>query len=252
MRSTIRRFLAACVLAASSALAAPFVRGDVNQDGTVDIADAVRCLGYLFAGQESVAECLDSADVNDSGLVDIADPIYLLAYLFAKAASPVAPFPACGEDRPGDDLSCEFFVSLGCPPLDPPSGTLVGTSDCKGEAKGDDELLDRECIRYAWEDGVVRLTHVSGSFNCCADIQAEVTVEGTTITIIETEVFESYACPCMCLYDVELEVRNLIPGAYTISFGSETKTDITCTAGLMPGTDGIYCEPRSGYPWRTE
>lgn len=252
MRSTIRQFLVACVLAASPALAAPFVRGDVNQDGTVDIADAVRCLGYLFAGERSVAECLDAADVNDSGLVDIADPISLLGYLFAKAAPPVAPFPACGEDESGDGMSCAFFTSRQCAPVDPPSGALLAVSGCKGEAEGDDELLDRECIRYAWEDGVVRLTHVSGSFNCCADIQAEVTVEGTTITVIETETFESYACPCMCLYDVEIEVRNLIPGAYTISFGSETRTAITCAAELMPGTDGIYCEPRSDYPWRTE
>ena len=237
-------------LCAAFSSADSFRRGDVNQDGKYDIADAIKALSYLFSSEPST--CVDAIDVNDDGNVDIADPISLLGYLFAKAAPPVAPFPACGEDESGDGMSCAFFTSRQCAPVDPPSGALLAVSGCKGEAEGDDELLDRECLRYAWEDGVVRLTHVSGSFNCCADIQAEVTVEGTTITVIETETFESYACPCMCLYDVEIDVRNLIPGAYTISFGSETRTAITCAAELMPGTDGIYCEPRSDYPWRTE
>lgn len=92
-----------------------FSRGDCNDDGGFDIADAVRLLGFLFPGPGGAAplECEDSCDANDDGSLDIADSVRILDALFGMPATPlVMPHPACGEDPSGDGLLCEESV---CP-----------------------------------------------------------------------------------------------------------------------------------------
>jgi hypothetical protein len=84
----------------------PFIRGEVNGDGNVDLSDAVAVLGYLFLGSEEPG-CLKSADTNDTGALDLTDPVYLLGFLFLGGPSPPGPHPECGVDRTKDDLGCE-------------------------------------------------------------------------------------------------------------------------------------------------
>jgi hypothetical protein len=89
----------------------PFTRGDANDDGGMDIADAVSVLSYLFANGKEPA-CLDSADTNDSGEIDIADVVALLGNLFASGDPLPAPFYACDADPTPEaprDLPCEQF-----------------------------------------------------------------------------------------------------------------------------------------------
>jgi len=81
-----------------------FVRGDANGDGTIDIADPIEILGYLFGG--GVVGSTSACDSNDSGAVDIADPIYILSYLFSVGLPPAAPFPEPGPDPTPDAFSC--------------------------------------------------------------------------------------------------------------------------------------------------
>ena len=85
--------------------AAPFVRGDFNDDASVNIGDPIAILDYLFTAREE-PRCLDAGDSNDDGCVDITDPVYLLNFLFAGTVSPRAPFPDCGEDPTSDRLAC--------------------------------------------------------------------------------------------------------------------------------------------------
>ena len=84
-----------------------FVRGDTNLDGTIDIADPIRSLSYLFSGAAIL--CVDAADSNDDGAVDVADPIHQLAYLFSQGPSPTTPFPECGPDPTRDSSDCAAF-----------------------------------------------------------------------------------------------------------------------------------------------
>jgi hypothetical protein len=49
--------------------------------------------------------CLDGADANDDGLVDITDAIRLLQHLFLGGGS-LPPPAACGGDPTADDLGC--------------------------------------------------------------------------------------------------------------------------------------------------
>ncbi|MBI4602779.1 MAG: S8 family serine peptidase, partial [Planctomycetes bacterium] len=81
-------------------------RGDCNDDGTVDLSDAVAALSFLFAGAQEPA-CEKACDTNDDGGVDISDPIAVLNYLFSGGKRPADPFPACGPDPTEDALTCE-------------------------------------------------------------------------------------------------------------------------------------------------
>jgi hypothetical protein len=90
----------------------PFRRGDVQFDSRVDLTDAMSILGCLFL-DEKCPICWDSADGNDDGFVEISDAIYLLNYEFLAASPPPAPFPDCGVDPTDDGLTCDDYSS--CP-----------------------------------------------------------------------------------------------------------------------------------------
>jgi hypothetical protein len=62
----------------------------------------------LFA-QGSTPTCLDAADANDDGAVDIADAIALLSHLFAGSGDVPQPFAECGIDPTVDGLGCERY-----------------------------------------------------------------------------------------------------------------------------------------------
>ena len=90
-------------------LAPPFRRSDCNDDGTVDISDAVCTLEWLFLGGDAPS-CVASANTNGDGQVDLSDPVSLLNHLFLGGPPPVAPFPKCGPGSPTDEeIGCERF-----------------------------------------------------------------------------------------------------------------------------------------------
>lgn len=75
-----------------------FLRGDSNADATVDIADAVALLDYLFSAG-STSNCMDASDANDDESVDVADAVQILDLLFSAGD----PLPAPGSDSCGID-----------------------------------------------------------------------------------------------------------------------------------------------------
>ena len=90
-----------------------FVRGDGNDDGTVDVSDVV-FIAKWAAGVGTAGTCDDAGDANDDGSLDIADPNFLIGYLFLGDPAPASPFGACGEDTTGGTAaSCVSFNS--CP-----------------------------------------------------------------------------------------------------------------------------------------
>ena len=56
------------------------LRGDVNDDGTVNIADVTALIDYLLGGDASLIN-IDNADCNDDSGVNIADVTALIDYL---------------------------------------------------------------------------------------------------------------------------------------------------------------------------
>ncbi|MEM7168322.1 MAG: hypothetical protein AAF581_22945 [Planctomycetota bacterium] len=89
-----------------------FVRGDCNDDGTFNIADAITALGVLFGGT-ATSDCDDACDSNNDGSFNIADAIAKLGALFSGGADPAAPFPMCGTETDVDTLTCDQFQN--CP-----------------------------------------------------------------------------------------------------------------------------------------
>jgi hypothetical protein len=66
-----------------------FYRGDVNEDGVINIGDVVFLVNYLFTGGTDPLPFEDQGDVNDDEVVNVADVIYLLNYLFTGGACPI-------------------------------------------------------------------------------------------------------------------------------------------------------------------
>ena len=81
-----------------------FLRGDANENGSVELADAIAVLDYLFLSRKEPG-CLDTADGNDDGSVDLGDGIFILFALFEGLTIP-EPSPTCGRDRTADALGC--------------------------------------------------------------------------------------------------------------------------------------------------
>jgi hypothetical protein len=89
-----------------------FRRGDANDDGAVNIADAAFVLNFLFLGGPTPV-CLDAADANDDGGANIADGSFILNFLFLGGPDPPAPGTQCGPDASDDAL--EACASVRCP-----------------------------------------------------------------------------------------------------------------------------------------
>jgi hypothetical protein len=85
----------------------PFLRGDFNLDGNIDISDAISSLNWQFLGGADPG-CEAGADSNHDGNLDISDPTFGLNFLFLGGIEPPAPFPECGRSDAASD------VALGC------------------------------------------------------------------------------------------------------------------------------------------
>jgi hypothetical protein len=65
----------------------PFIRGDANGDGQVNLADAVYLVNWLFIGGPP-PEPMEAGDANCDGGVDLADAVYIINYLFIGGPPP--------------------------------------------------------------------------------------------------------------------------------------------------------------------
>src|SRR6185295_3323530 len=98
-----------CLSQAPLRAQAKFVRGDIDQNGAVELSDPVALIDYLFlAGPKPL--CSDSVDADDNGAVELTDAIHLLNYLYLSGPAPRPPFPDCGLDPNVDPLGCQSFA----------------------------------------------------------------------------------------------------------------------------------------------
>ena len=96
----------------------PFVRGDADSSGVIDLTDGVVVLNFLFLGGPQPA-CGDAADADDTGEHNITDAIFVLNWLFLGGEAPPEPTPStggypaedCGLDPTKDALGCD---TTGC------------------------------------------------------------------------------------------------------------------------------------------
>lgn len=81
-----------------------FVRGDVTENGEVNVTDMVLLLDLLFSENDSFPTCEDAMDVDDNGSLNINDPIFIGNTLFDGSVDIPPPFPEPGVDMTSDDL----------------------------------------------------------------------------------------------------------------------------------------------------
>lgn len=135
-------------------------------------------------------------------------------------------------------------------------GEIVSHTQCK-QSKAFTLALQYEnnesCIKYLYvpESKKLELTHINAGFNCCPDsLYCSISTSKDTIIIEEFE--KSALCDCNCLYDLDIEVRGVVPGKYYIKVvepycGVQKK--LIFEIDLTSGNSGIYCVKRDQYPW---
>ena len=204
----------------------PYLAGDPNHDGIINVSDVVYLINYLF-GEGPQPDPYESGDATGDGKVNVLDIIYLINYLFLG----------------------------GPPPCSPPIGILLNYEGCKEFPKGasmDGTPPDQDCIEYQYDgSNVLLLKHINAGFNCCPEITTDITIEDNVITIEEIEL--SGDCDCLCLFDLDYEIRNLQPGEYTIRviepYVPEGEEILEFTVDLVSSPSGSYCVYRDFYPW---
>lgn len=93
-------------LKASETLPPPFLRGDADSSGRVNLTDAIYLLNVLFQGA-NIPQCPDSGDLDDDGRITLTDVIVILNFLFRGGGAPASPYPEPGQDPTADGLQCE-------------------------------------------------------------------------------------------------------------------------------------------------
>ena len=89
-----------------------FVRGDSDSNGTIELTDGIRILGFLFQGLASPT-CMDAADSDDNGALELTDAVRIFGWLFSGGPPPLPPTPDtggpedCDVDPTDDGLGCE-------------------------------------------------------------------------------------------------------------------------------------------------
>jgi hypothetical protein len=100
----------ACSVTVSEMTISVFM-GNVNGDNSVNIADAVALLGYLFA-QKGAPGCAKAADANDDDSLNIADAVSILGYLFS-GQSMKAPDGSVVSAGGGNPAACKPYAANG-------------------------------------------------------------------------------------------------------------------------------------------
>ncbi|MFZ1946484.1 MAG: hypothetical protein WAW06_02980 [bacterium] len=152
------------------------------------------------------------------------------------------------------------YLATGCggsdstgPILIQPAGNLVSMTDCKtwGIGLGRGTSPDQDCIQYSYRGRTLDLTHVNAALNCCPEFETRVTVSSDSIFITEDEV--EGGCHCLCLYDLQYEIRHLPAGTYRVIVSQEYlqpgDQPLEFTIDLRASPSGEYCVTRDHYPW---
>lgn len=93
-----------------------FIRGDSNDDGSVNIADVIFFLNSLFTPGSATPGCRRTGDTNDDESLNVADAIFILNSLFVPNSDPVPPpntMTGCGIDPTLGSIDCLDYDS--CP-----------------------------------------------------------------------------------------------------------------------------------------
>ena len=78
---------------------------------------------------------------------------------------------------------------------------------------------DSDYFTTSVSDGIITVLHHNTVYNCCPDhFEYAIGQQGMLITVVETEVLGGIACPCLCCFDIPVQIGPVPPGQYRIEF----------------------------------
>lgn len=153
-------------------------------------------------------------------------------------------------------LFISIFILIGCNGNNGTTskgGLIRVLSKCNGFKDRKIKKFDNNTsyVAYNYKDETLSLTHYNAAFNCCPkSISAQSKIDNNEIHIKEIENTFSQSCDCTCLYDLEIEVDNIITDIYEISFDEVYGEDeINFSIDLDKNTSGILSYERTYSPY---
>ena len=142
-----------------------------------------------------------------------------------------------------------------------PTARLISRSYCK------ESLIQplyaasectQDCLEY-WSDstGNLHVKHINAGFNCCIEsVAVAVEIRGQVAFVTETEIMQN-GCHCLCLYDIEYELMNLLATVTKIELAEPyanprqwpNEKPLCCSFDLPVTDTGMCCVERCHYPW---
>ena len=150
-------------------------------------------------------------------------------------------------------LVISLFAAAGCKKDSPISHSGCKEFSQKSDAGGHGP--DHSCVIYSYApfSRVLSVRHVNAAFNCCVKkIYCDVDVTDGSIVFTEREGQDGQKCDCLCLYDIEVEAKDVTAKKYRITFHEpyapdEEQIEFEADLGLDP--EGVFCVARTAYPW---
>ncbi len=134
-------------------------------------------------------------------------------------------------------------------------GVPITSTSCNAIKSSDSLTLpsDQSCVFYAYDPihKTLALIHKNAGFNCCpGKIYYTADITNNTISIEESE--STSGCNCNCLYDLDIELQNILPVSYTLKIIEpyrENQEELLFEIDLLDEIQGSYCVTRNNYPW---
>lgn len=120
--------------------------------------------------------------------------------------------------------------------------------------KSGDPAPENSCIKFSYnDDNLLTLTHYNAGFNCCPEkFAVDVEVKGDSLIIREAELKQG--CKCNCLFQLEIEVKNLPADTYHVRIVephvNQTMPRLVFDLNLKKEPEGQFCVSRPEGWWR--
>ncbi len=209
---------------------------DRSPDEWVTMGDFTVMIDHLFVTfTPLVCSAEGNLDLSTDFLVTMSDLTTLIDFLFIS----FCVLPDC-SDLPGYPTAY---------------GMVTDSTGCKTPEKDADRLPPIACMQWQYDASarMLVLTHSNAAFNCCPVIGADFVIGANAIHIVEWDSVYQGGCDCNCLYNVEYTLWGIGQGTYHVSVNEPLlrapDEPFAFDIDLYAEPQGVFCLPRTTYPW---
>jgi len=214
-----------------------YLRGDVNMDGNVDIADETDLIDYLLS-KDATNVSLENADVNLDGSVDIADATSLVDYLLDKT------WPEEVDEMVYTVAGFESVFGSNWDPTDENNNMVKGANGVYTWSKSGVALTGNFEFKIVGNHDWSVYECPAGAYNNYVVNVAEEGVYTIDITF-NPEAEEANRITCNLTRTGDIEHVYTVAGTYNL-FGEDWDPNFEVN-NMVKGDDGIYRLTKSGW-----